>query len=193
MKYSILGSTNYKTSKWQGGQTTELFIFPTEADYQKRNFLFRLSTATVETEKSDFTTLDDFFRRLMVLEGKITIKHEDRYSRQLNKFDSDEFEGGWKTSSEGKCIDFNLMTKGEIKGVIKALTLEKNQDITDELREDYDWLFIYIFKGKIRINFSQFSEILSKGNLLSINSLDFFKIQISSKEKSEIVIAGIHL
>jgi environmental stress-induced protein Ves len=193
MKYSILGSVNYKTSKWQGGKTTELFIYPPEADYQKRNFLFRLSTATVETEKSDFTTLDDFFRRLMVLEGKITIKHEDRYSRQLNKFDSDEFEGGWKTSSEGKCIDFNLMTKGEIKGVIKALTLEKNQDITDELREDYDWLFIYIFKGKIRINFSQFSEILSKGNLLSINSLDFFKIQISSKEKSEIVIAGIHL
>lgn len=193
MKYSILGSTNNKTSKWQGGRTTELFIFPPEADYQKRNFLFRLSTATVETEKSDFTTLDDFFRRLMVLEGKITIKHEDRYSRQLNKFDSDEFEGGWKTSSEGKCIDFNLMTKGEIKGVIKALTLEKNQDMTDELREDYDWLFIYIFKGKIRINFSQFSEILSKGNLLSINSLDFFKIQISSKEKSEIVIAGIHL
>lgn len=193
MKYSILGSVNYKTSKWQGGKTTELFIYPPEADYQKRNFLFRLSTATVETEKSDFTTLDDFFRRLMVLEGKITIKHEDRYSRQLNKFDSDEFEGGWKTSSEGKCIDFNLMTKGEIKGVIKALTLEKNQDMTDELREDYDWLFIYIFKGKIRINFSQFSEILSKGNLLSINSLDFFKIQISSKEKSEIVIAGIHL
>lgn len=193
MKYSILGSVNYKTSKWQGGKTTELFIYPPEADYQKRNFLFRLSTATVETEKSDFTTLDDFFRRLMVLEGKITIKHEDRYSRQLNKFDSDEFEGGWKTSSEGKCIDFNLMTKGEIKGVIKALTLEKNQDITDELREDYIWLFIYIFKVKIRINFSQFSEILSKGNLLSINSLDFFKIQISSKEKSEIVIAGIHL
>lgn len=193
MKYSILGSVNYKTSKWQGGKTTELFIYPPEADYQKRNFLFRLSTATVETEKSDFTTLDDFFRRLMVLEGKITIKHEDRYSRQLNKFDSDEFEGGWKTSSEGKCIDFNLMTKGEIKGVIKALTLEKNQDITDEVREDYIWLFIYIFKGKIRINFSQFSEILSKGNLLSINSLDFFKIQISSKEKSEIVIAGIHL
>lgn len=193
MKYSILGSTNYKTSKWQGGKTTELFIFPPEADYQKRNFLFRLSTATVETEKSEFTILDGFFRRLMVLEGKITIKHENRYSRQLNKFESDEFEGGWKTSSEGRCTDFNLMTRGENKGVFKALIVDVNQGITDELIENYDWLFVYIIKGTVRINFDKASEILNEGNLLSINSLYFNKIQISSQEKSELVLIGLHL
>jgi environmental stress-induced protein Ves len=193
MKYSILGSTNYKTSKWQGGQTTELFIFPTEADYQKRNFLFRLSTATVETENSEFTILDGFFRRLMILEGKITIKHENRYSRELFKFESDEFEGGWKTSSVGKCIDFNLMTKGKKKGAIKAFTVEKNQDITDVLNENYDWLFIYMFKGKIRINFGKTSEILSEGNLLYINSFNFDRIKISATEKSELVLTGLQL
>jgi putative heme iron utilization protein len=85
------------------------------------------------------------------------------------------------------------MTKGEKKGVIKAFTAEKNQGIIDELNENYDWLFIYMFKGKIRINFGKASEILNQGNLLLINSLDFDKIEIFTMEESELVLTGLQL
>jgi len=110
MGYSIITSHYLQPVSWSGGTTTELFIFPLTSDYHKRNFQFRLSTATVEKDKSDFTRLIGISRKLMVLDGKITLNHKDHYSRQINKFDVDEFEGDWKTSSIGKCTDFNLMT-----------------------------------------------------------------------------------
>ena len=69
MEYSIITTDNFKTSGWSGGTTTELFIFPPTADYQQRNFQFRLSTATVEADRSDFTLLNGISRKLMVLSG----------------------------------------------------------------------------------------------------------------------------
>ncbi len=43
-----------KISTWSGGTTTELFIYPEVAEYSERNFDFRISTATVEVEESNF-------------------------------------------------------------------------------------------------------------------------------------------
>lgn len=57
------------TSNWSGGTTTQLFIYPPEASYAARNFLFRISTATVETETSTFTDLTGFNRILLLLNG----------------------------------------------------------------------------------------------------------------------------
>ena len=41
-------------SSWSGGRTTEIFIFPVGERYSDRNFLFRISTAEVELDSSDF-------------------------------------------------------------------------------------------------------------------------------------------
>ena len=57
VNYKIITAQNLKSSTWSGGTTTEFFIFPTEASYKKKNFDFRLSTATVEVEESEFTSL----------------------------------------------------------------------------------------------------------------------------------------
>ncbi len=37
-----------QTTNWGGGTTSEWFIFPEASSYQERNFLIRISTATVE-------------------------------------------------------------------------------------------------------------------------------------------------
>ena len=110
MRINILQASNYILSQWSGGSTTQLFVYPLTADYATRNFEFRLSTATVEAEKSAFTSLPGFHRKLMILAGEITITHENRYSKLLNPFTVETFEGDWKTSSAGKCTDFNVMT-----------------------------------------------------------------------------------
>lgn len=103
-----------QTNSWSGGTTTELFIFPATASYADRNFDFRISTATVESETSDFTELNGFSRYLMVLEGEMIIRHEERYEKQLHRFDFDEFEGSWKTQSAGKVRDFNIIYRPEL-------------------------------------------------------------------------------
>ena len=192
MEFTLITSENFKPVCWSGGTTTELFIFPPTADFHKRNFQFRLSTATVETDKSDFTQLNGISRKLLVLEGQVTLIHEEHYSRQLNKFDVDEFEGRWKTSSIGKCIDFNLMTAGKTSGELKAVIFEKEQ-IFFKIKENCDWFFIYLFSGKAAIDLNNRIVSINKGDLLVINVLTTRNIEISGAENSELVFIEITL
>jgi len=193
MESKIITSEHFKPSPWSGGTTLELFIHPPGADYQQRNFQFRLSTATVETEKSDFTLLPGISRKLMVLEGSISLSHEDRYSRQLEKFDIDSFEGDWKTSSLGKCTDFNLMTSGQTAGELSAIFLENEQNLRHKIKKSCDWFIIYLFSGKLRIDINNMIANLNKGDLLILNKTGARNFEIKSLENSELVISEINL
>ncbi len=48
----IIKSNPKNTSKWSGGDTTELLMYPSESSYKNRDFEYRLSTAKVEVESS---------------------------------------------------------------------------------------------------------------------------------------------
>jgi uncharacterized protein len=192
MEYTIITSENFKTRSWSGGTTTELFIFPLAADYQQRDFQFRLSTANVETEKSDFTLLSGISRKLMVLAGKITLSHEGHYSRQLDKFDVDDFEGDWKTSSSGKCTDFNLMTTGKTSGELSAVIIEKDQSVNFKIKENCDWFIIFMYSGNVRIGVKN-KIAINKGDLLILNKLTTSDIEIIGIQNSELIISEITL
>jgi len=191
MEYDIIDSRRFQTKLWSGGTTTQLYIFPLTADYKERNFKFRLSTATVETNKSDFTLLNGISRKLMVLTGEITISHEGHYTKQLNKFDVDYFDGGWKTSSIGKCTDLNLMTAGKTTGELTAIFIEKEQHINWKIKENCDWLFIYPYSGKIRIEINRIITIISKGDLLILRNPAIRSLEITGNEYSELVFTEI--
>jgi uncharacterized protein len=191
MELSIIKSSNLYPSSWSGGTTTELFIYPQTTNYQKRDFLFRLSTATVEVDESTFTSLPGISRKLMILSGSIVISHKGHYSKQLNKFDIDEFDGDWETSSVGRCIDFNLMTKGRAKGVLQSITIEKDQIALHEVKERNDWIFIYLFSGDVNIKIANNNITLNKGDLLAIESPGECDINIKSMERSEVIFAQV--
>jgi environmental stress-induced protein Ves len=193
MEYKIISSHHFKPIAWSGGTTTELFIFPLTADYQLRNFQFRLSTATVETDKSEFTSLPGISRKLMVLDGKITINHEEHYSRQLKKFDTDEFEGEWKTSSNGKCTDFNLMTTGKTTGNMSAFVILNEQNATCSIKDGSDWFFIYVYSGKVRMDMNNKMITINKGDLLIVYNPINRMFEITGVEKSELVFSEITL
>ena len=129
MKISILKSDTFKTTKWSGGTTTELYIHPEQAAYQNRDFDFRLSKAIVTDQESVFTPLPKTHRKLMVLEGSITLTHENQPSKQLSEFDVDTFDGDRKTSCAGSCTDFNLMMMGNTSGNLEGFQIQKNQAI----------------------------------------------------------------
>ena len=62
MKIEYYTKDDFNTSVWQGGKTTELLILPTGASYKERNFIARLSSATIEASSSEFTILDGINR-----------------------------------------------------------------------------------------------------------------------------------
>lgn len=191
MKSSILTSDNFKTTNWSGGTTTELFIYPPTTDYRKRNFDFRLSTATVEVETSDFTQLPGIARTLMILDGQMTLSHENHHSKELGQFEVDQFEGGWKTSSLGKCTDFNLMTMGNTEGELSTVSIEANKNIEHAISTQWDWLFVYVYGGKISITFNDQISIISKGDLLVFSESIIPALRIKGIEKSQLIFTTI--
>lgn len=193
MEYKIIASEHLHPVTWAGGITTQLYIFPETADYQQKNFQFRLSTATVDAEKSDFTPLSGISRKLMVLAGSVTLIHENHYSRQLKKFDVDVFEGDWKTSSIGKCTDFNLMTRGNTTGELSSIIIKKDQYIKRNLKQTCDICFIYAYSGRVRINIKNEMIMINKGNLLILNKLTARNFEIKGIEDTELVFSEITL
>jgi environmental stress-induced protein Ves len=191
MEYTIITSENFIPVRWPGGTTTELFIYPLTAAYQQRNFQFRLSTATVETERSDFTSLPGISRKLVILSGQITISHEGHYSRQLNKFDADEFDGDWKTSSVGKCTDFNLMISGKTSGELASVVIKDKQSVNYTIKEKCEWLFLYMYTGEISIHPGNKISTLHKGDLLVLNNPAIKELEIQGIENSELVFIEI--
>ena len=107
-------------STWSGGTTTEIAIFPRDAVYGRRDFLWRISSARVDAETSTFTSLPGYRRLLMVLEGNMTLRHEGHHGVQLTPFLQDAFSGAWVTSSSGRARDFNMMLAQGCDGCLQA-------------------------------------------------------------------------
>mgnify|MGYP004574533929 CR=1 FL=1 len=126
MKYRIIKPEEYETGVWSGGTTTQLAIYPPGASYADRNFIFRLSSATVETEQSEFTHLPDYDRWLMIFEGSARLVHDRGKEVLLNPYEYDAFDGGISTVSFGRVTDYNLMLRKGGTGSMKAIGLDEN-------------------------------------------------------------------
>ena len=113
---------DYAVSRWSGGTTTQLAIFPPGASYADRDFLWRVSSAAVEDERSTFTALPDYDRWLLLLEGSLLLAHDGGGLLRLEPFQAHAFDGGAATVSTGRCRDFNLMLrKGRCRGTLRPL------------------------------------------------------------------------
>lgn len=108
MQYRIITPEEFVTGAWAGGTTTQLAIYPPDASYADRNFIFRLSSATVDTEQSEFTHLPDYDRWLMIFEGRARLVHDSEKEVTLNPYECDAFDGGISTVSFGRVTDYNL-------------------------------------------------------------------------------------
>lgn len=107
----IIRKEDTKTTAWSGGTTTQLAIFPESGDYARREFVWRVSSARVEVEESEFTSLPGVARCLVILDGELWLNHEGHYELEIGRLQQDNFDGGWRTVSRGRVTDFNLMVK----------------------------------------------------------------------------------
>lgn len=192
MCYSIelIRKEEQKTANWSGGTTTELAIYPKDANYSERNFKWRLSSAVVKDEKSTFTSLRGIWRFIMVLEGEMTLEHEGKYTVHLKPFEQDSFSGEWVTKSTGKVKDFNLMLCSGCEGNISAVELRKHGvfEVKEEISRSGNkgkrlTEAFYCVNGNALVNIDERKINLNEGDFLLINvenNLDFIDIKVSS-------------
>lgn len=130
MELALISPKDFSVSHWAGGKTTQLYIYPTTADYGKRDFLFRVSSATVECEHSDFTLLPNIKRIIMVLKGQLQLHYGEHGECHLLPYQQDTFDGGWNTSSDGQATDFNLMLQHGTDGSLSVVDLAPSRSHT---------------------------------------------------------------
>lgn len=119
MRILHLTEKDYKVGLWSGGSTTELFIWPRGADYGKREFSLRVSSARVDLEESDFTPLIGVTRYITPLSGGFTLTHPGCDPVIMGPVEEPyRFSGEIPTHCLGKATDFNLMLKG-VEGEMK--------------------------------------------------------------------------
>jgi len=192
LKIEILNHKHFQTSQWSGGRTTQLYIFPPTATYAARNFELRLSTAKVEVAASNFTVLPGIHRKLMILEGAITITHEGHYSKHLNPFEVDDFSGDWKTTAISTCTDFNVMTKGKQQSELYHIAIEAVNSYTLKPKAPCKKLFLYATSGTIEFQLKDENYILETENLMVIEDFSVSSIAINNTNGCGLIVLEMY-
>jgi len=173
-----------KPINWASGTSTEIFIHPSNGSFADRNFVFRISTATVEAEESTFTFFEGITRHLMILKGHLELIHEGRYSKHLAPYDQDVFSGEWNTRSKGKVTDFNLMLKAGATGSLSHHKIEQGHSA--RFRATTDFFFIYVASGTACFNSD---SIASTGDLLQISKGS--DVTIQATETCDVIVIEV--
>lgn len=150
--YAVKKQEEFKTSLWSGGSTTELYIYPEDAIYKEGNFQCRVSSATVEVERSDFTSLPGVKRYLSIFHGHLDMIHGEGEKVSLEPFQVDCFDGGVPTVSFGQVVDFNLMLKNGADGKMEAAQISAGESFILEPKKGQNLLVVYAPVGKVKID-----------------------------------------
>ncbi|OMQ13402.1 HutD family protein [[Flexibacter] sp. ATCC 35103] len=113
MNISLFTKKNTTASIWSGGLTYEYMIFPETANYIDRDFLFRISSATIEKVPSEFTKFMGYYRYLVMLDNSLDIE-VNKEKKIYKKYEIMEFSSNDDVTSYTKGIDFNWMVSEKI-------------------------------------------------------------------------------
>ncbi|MET3022154.1 HutD family protein [Flavobacterium hydatis] len=113
MNISLLAKKDSKSSIWSGGLTYEYMIFPKTASYADRDFVFRISSATIEQEPSVFTKFKGYYRYLVMLDNSLHIE-VNKEKKIYEKYEIIEFDSDDDVTSYTKGNDFNWMVSEKI-------------------------------------------------------------------------------
>lgn len=145
----IRTSEHFVISSWSGGQTTQLLIYPEGASLAERNFDWRISSAVVETEESEFTNFEGYERLLIPLKGKLEMEHQTPNGvmhQQVGEGELARFSGSWPTKGKGKLTDFNLIFKPDHHPKVHILNFPEGAEYM--MGEEIS--LFYLFEGSIR-------------------------------------------
>jgi environmental stress-induced protein Ves len=192
----IIKKEQQQTNAWSGGTTTQIAIYPEDSSYTDRDFLWRLSSAVVELEESDFTKLPGFDRHLMVLEGELKLVHKEHHSVFLTQYEQDSFKGSWDTVSFGRARDFNLMLKDGTKGRLEQYDTAVGQKVSLKLEKEDSkqrFLALYCHVGEISIEARGKFEALEERELLLISCNDNLSVVAENSGNKECSLIAVFI
>ena len=135
---TLLRANDFQVSDWSGGKTKQLYLSPPTGHYSKRDFDYRLSTATVELAESQFSDLSGFHRILMSLDHTLHLHNASRQEETvLAPFTPYVFEGSDSITSRGTCTDFNLIYNDHYQGQMIAISNGQELSRDDEIQFIY--------------------------------------------------------
>lgn len=167
---------DYRVSRWSGGETREFLLFPEGASYAGRDFLWRVSSATVELAESDFTPLPDYRRYLTPLSGALKLSQDGGPFRTLGALEVLEFDGGAETKSRGEVTDFNLMLrKGEAEGGMATAVLRAGDALQlsaffPKEAAQAEALLIYCYSGAAALRQAGKESVCEVGSYLLLSA-----------------------
>lgn len=136
IKFSVIEERDFLKSKWSGGTTEQIFIYPPDAVYKEMDFLFRISRASVDISPSEFTRLPGIQRFIMPLDNELVLTHDNITDIRLRPFEAYEFSGDMDTMSKSPAKDFNLMLAKGIAGEMRVLHLEAEKSYRCNAKEN---------------------------------------------------------
>lgn len=122
MSYRILERSDYKVSEWTGGETSQIMIYPEASSLEKRDFIFRVSSATCPEEESPFSDFTGFSRYISSLDEILILDHEGE-KRKINPYEVYFFDGADRVASKSAVRDFNLILKEGVRGSMRSKAL----------------------------------------------------------------------
>lgn len=189
MAYQLIRPDSYLHSTWSGGETHQIAIAPEGAVYAQRDFLWRISIATVDLEESDFTPLPDYRRFSAVLTGQMQVSHDGGPYKLLKPYGPHAFDGGAQTHAKGRCRDFNLMLrKGACEGSLKALHFRGSTPLPGA---EYDTQLLYAAEGAFTCTVGVDTIHVEEGASLLIKGEDNRELTIQSTDGSVLLLARI--
>ncbi|MFA7447794.1 MAG: HutD family protein [Weeksellaceae bacterium] len=179
INYQIIQKRKLYPSLWDGGETFEYIIYPKDSNYSARDFLFRISSATIQKTPSHFTKFQQYKRYLVMLTNSLEINRNGNleYYTENEVF---EFSSNDEIISYSLGEDFNLMVSEKIKN--------SSVEITDFLSHtNSDFLFIFA-KEETEIHLNQIELKLQANDLVFIDNRNREFITLISKQ---LVLVGL--
>jgi environmental stress-induced protein Ves len=169
---------DFSRNDWSGGTSTQLVIYPSESDLLKQNFEFRISTASIDVEESQFTQFFLHKRIICSLLNPITLIHSDIQPFCLTPLVPYSFDGGMTTKCVGKTIDFNVIFNDSWDASIKVYQIDSMIDMA-YIQSYSDLTYFFQVQGESFIN----AILLEESELLLFKEVpDDFNLKIVNKD-----------
>ena len=155
----LIPKDTYRRARWKNGLgfTDQIAIFPESADLVRGDYLWRISSATIE-RSSDFSLFPHHDRLLAILEGdgmRLTHQIEPGVedSTELPPLQAYEFPGDVPSRCEllgGAIVDLGvLIRRGEVEGSLEVERLPAEGPL--EWQPRGKWNFLHAVRGAVEI------------------------------------------
>lgn len=125
MDYKIIRNEETKIHSWSGGISKEIYIYPANSTIDS-DFNFRISTATINPGKYNFSDFSGYKRLLILLTGELNLTINNDITHLL-PYSHIFFNGDTRVISNTnfESIDFNLIYKENIN-ILNFKFIENN-------------------------------------------------------------------